>query len=349
MGRRLHDDPAARKPLAQVIVGVAHELQRDAVGEKGPEALPRRAVEGDFDGSLGQALAAPALDDAIAEDRAHRAVNVADRHDQPAEFFAFDARLDLLQNLPVEMVPVNVALPPHAAQRATVGAVGRGENGGKIQPLRLPVLDGLAAAQPIDAADHVVELAEAQLGHPAAGLFGHEGQKSHHVLRLARKPLPQLRILRGDAHRAGAQMAFAHQQAAERNQGRGAEAEPLGPEQGGDHHVAAGLHLPVGLHHDAIAEAVEHQRLLGFGQAEFPGRAGVLDRAQGAGAGAAVVAADEHLVGVALGHARGHRAHAHFGDQLDRHHHARGWRTSGRRSTGPGLRWNRCRGAAAAR
>ena len=51
------------------------------------------------------------------------------------------------------------------------------------------------------------------------------------------------------------------------------------PEQGADHHVAAGLHLAVGLHDDAVAQAVEHERLLRFGQAEFPGRAGMLDRA----------------------------------------------------------------------
>ena len=149
--------------------------------------------------------------------------------------------------------------------------------------------------------------------------------------------------------RAGAQVALPHQDAAQRDQGRGAEAEPLGPQQGPDHHVAAGLHLAVDLHQDAVAQAVEHQRLLRLGQADLPGDAGVLDRRQRAGPGAAVVAADEHFVGVALGHARRHRAHAHLGHQLHRDHARRGWRTSGRRSTGPGLRWSRCRGAAAAR
>ena len=134
-----------------------------------------------------------------------------------------------------------------------------------------------------------------------------------------------------------------------RDQGRGAEAEPLRPEQGADHHVAAGPHLAVALHEDAVAQAVEDQRLLRLGQADFPRAAGMLDRRQRAGPRAAVVAADEHFVGVALGHARRHRAHAHLGHQLHRDHARPGWRTSGRRSTGPGLRWNRCRGAAAAR
>ena len=95
------------------------------------------------------------------------------------------------------------------------------------------------------------------------------------------------------------------------------------PEQRADHDVAAGLHLAVDLDEDPVAQPVEHQRLLGFGQADFPGGAGVLDRRERAGAGAAVVAADEHLVGVALGHAGRHRADADLGDQLDRDLHAR--------------------------
>jgi hypothetical protein len=41
---------------------------------------------------------------------------------------------------------------------------------------------------------------------------------------------------------------------------RGREAELLGAEQRGDHDVAAGLQLAVGLHDDAVAQAVQHER-----------------------------------------------------------------------------------------
>ena len=77
-----------------------------------------------------------------------------------------------------------------------------------------------------------------------------------------------------------------------------------------------GLHLPVGLHHDAVPQAVEQQRLLRLGQAQLPRRAGVLERRERRGAGAAVVAGDEHDVGVGLRHAGGHRADADLGHQL---------------------------------
>ena len=88
--------------------------------------------------------------------------------------------------------------------------------------------------------------------------------------------------------------------------------------------VAAGAQAAVDLHRDAAAQAVQHQGLLGFGQADLPGRAGVLDRGQRRGAGAALVAGDGHVVGVRLGDAGGDRADADFGDQLDRDPRRRG-------------------------
>ena len=193
------------------------------------------------------------------------------------------------------------------------------------------MLDRLTAAEALDVPDHVVERAKAQFGHDPPGLLGHEGEEPHHVLDLAGEPLAEVLVLGGDSGRAGAQVALAHQQAAERDQGRGAEAEAFGPQQGGDDHVAAGLQLAVDLDEDAVAQAVEDEGLLGLGQAEFPGAAGMLDRRQRAGAGAAVMAADEDFVGMTLGHAGGHRADAHFGNQLHRNLARRGWRISSRK------------------
>ncbi len=84
-----------------------------------------------------------------------------------------------------------------------------------------------------------------------------------------------------------------------------------------------GLHLAVDLHDDPVAELVEHEHLLGLGQAELPRHAAVLDRGERRGAGAAVVAGDQHHVGVRLGHARRDRADADLGDEL--HVNPRPW------------------------
>ncbi len=60
------------------------------------------------------------------------------------------------------------------------------------------------------------------------------------------------------------------------------------------------------------------QRLVGFGKADLPGRAGVLQRGQRRGAGAAFVAGDGDVVGARLGDAGGNGADADFGDELHR-------------------------------
>ena len=85
--------------------------------------------------------------------------------------------------------------------------------------------------------------------------------------------------------------------------------------------VAAGLHLAVDLDDDAVAKLVQHEDLLGLGESELPGNAAVLDRGERRGAGAAVVAGDQHDVGEGLRHAGRDGAHADLGDQL--HVHAR--------------------------
>ena len=130
------------------------------------------------------------------------------------------------------------------------------------------------------------------------------------------KFLRSTRILRGDADRAGVEMADAHHDAAERDERRGGETEFLGAEQRGDDHVAAGLQLAVRLDGDAAAQIVQHQRLVRFGEAEFPRQAGVLDGRLRRGAGAAVESGDEHDIRMRLGDARGDGADADFGHQL---------------------------------
>ena len=123
------------------------------------------------------------------------------------------------------------------------------------------------------------------------------------MLRLAGEPLAEFRVLRRDADGAGVEVALPHHDAAERDQRRRGEAELLGAEHRGDHDVAAGLQTAVGLDDDAAAEVVHHERLVRFGETEFPRQAGVLDAGKGRSAGAAAVAGDQDVIGVTLGDA----------------------------------------------
>ena len=189
---------------------------------------------------------------------------------------------------------------------------------GEIEPARLGLGDEPSLVEHLALADHFVEGAIAHRGHQRAHLLGDEEEEVDDVLGLADEALAQHRILRGDADGTGVEMTLAHHDAAGGDQRRGGEAEFVGAQQRADDDVASGAHAAVDLHGDARPQAVQHQRLMGFGQADFPRRARMLDRSQRRSAGAAFEAGDRHVIGLALGDARGDRADADLGDELDR-------------------------------
>ena len=132
------------------------------------------------------------------------------------------------------------------------------------------------------------------------------------------EPRPQPGILGCHADGAGVQVALAHHDAPDGDQGDGAEAELLGPQERRDHDVAPRAHLAVRLDADAVTQPVHHQGLLGIREADLPGDTGVLDGRDGRVSRSPVVAGNEDHVGLALGHAGGNGAHAHFRNQLHR-------------------------------
>lgn len=91
----------------------------------------------------------------------------------------------------------------------------------------------------------------------------------------------------------------------------GAVAKPnsSGAEHGADDDVSPRLDLAVDLNGDAVAQPVDDERLLRFGESELPGAPRVLHRRERARARAAVVARNHDVVGLGLRHARRDRAH----------------------------------------
>jgi hypothetical protein len=97
------------------------------------------------------------------------------------------------------------------------------------------------------------------------------------VLGLAHELLAELRVLRGDAHRAGVAVALPQHDAAQTHERPGAEAVLLSAQQRRDGHVAARLQAPVHPHPDAGAEVILQKHLLCFRHTELPGQACRLD------------------------------------------------------------------------
>ncbi len=252
------------------------------------------------------------------EHRPHRAVGVADRH----------ARAGSAAPLERASAPAGAGPGPGgprrpcAAPRRSAGArrperAGHDQHRREVEPPGLPVPRRPARrAEQVPPADDLVEGPRPQPGEQLAHLPGHEEEVVDHALGRALEALAQLRVLGGDAHRAGVEVALAQHHAAHRHQRRGGHPELLGPEQRGDHDVPTGAHPAVGLEADAAAHPVLHQRLVRLGHAQLPGEAGVLDAGDGRGAGAALVAGDDDAPRARLGDPGGHRAHAHLAHQL---------------------------------
>ncbi len=94
-------EPAAREALAGVVVGVADQVDRDALGEERAEALAAGALHLDEDRVVGQALRV-APDKLAREHRADRAVDVAHLLDQLHLLAALERRGALLDQAHVE-------------------------------------------------------------------------------------------------------------------------------------------------------------------------------------------------------------------------------------------------------
>jgi hypothetical protein len=203
------------------------------------------------------------------------------------------------------------------AEAADLGPdVGRVEDVGEVEALGLPVVDGLPRLEPIDAADHLLDGAEAELRHDLAHFLGDERMKfttcSGLPVNFSRRrgscvATPTGQVLRWQTRIMMQPVATS-----------GAVAKP---NSSAPSSAAMTTSRPV-LSWPSVStamrerEVVEHERLVRLGEAELPGQAGVLDRGLRRGAGAAVVAGDEHDVRVRLGDAGGDGADADLGDEL---------------------------------
>ena len=94
--------------------------------------------------------------------------------------------------------------------------------------------------------------------------MGNEGHEIDGVLRITAEFSAQIRILGGHTNWASIQMADAHHDAAQRDEGCGSKAEFFSPQKGSDDDVATSFHLAIGLHDDALTQVIQDKSLMGL-------------------------------------------------------------------------------------
>ena len=113
-------------------------------------------------------------------------------------------------------------------------------------------------------------------------------------------------------------MAFAHHDTSLRNQRSGCETDFISPQNSGDNDIAPCFHLTVRLNANPATQIVHDKRLLGFGQTDFPGRTGMLDRRQWRCPCSPVMTGNHNMIGLGLGDTGRNGTDPDFGNQLDR-------------------------------
>ena len=175
---------AAGQALADVVVGIAAQPDRDAARQERAERLPGRPAQADRDRVVGQALAAPAPGDLVAQHGADGPVHVPDRQVEADRLALLKRTLGQLDQRVVQRQVqwlswlVVLRLRRAGRQRRHVQQRRQVEEGRLARPpARRP-----SAARP---GRRPRPGAEAHHGQVLADLPGDELEEGHHVLRAA--------------------------------------------------------------------------------------------------------------------------------------------------------------------
>jgi hypothetical protein len=186
-------------------------------------------------------------------------------------------------------------------------------------PLAFQWSSAMRGVEHVHAAHHLVEGAEAQLGHVLAHLLGDEEEEVDDVLglcpvNLARSTGSCVAMPTGQVFRWHLRIMMQPMVTS------GAVAKPnsSAPSSAAITTSRPVCSLPSVCTRMRPRRSFSTSTCCVSARPSSQGSAGVLDGTERRSAGAAVVAGDQHHVGMRLGDARGHRAHAHFGHQLDR-------------------------------
>ena len=252
----------------------------------------------------GQPLIAMDRGDRAGKRRADGTIGIADIEPECLALFRLHIRHRLLQQRLVQVAVIKRRVTAFGAVNGLAGhRRRRRQQRGEIQIL---LLRGKAIQhlQQIGTANQIHQPLHAQLRHEFTRFLRDKLEVVGHAVRQTVVVVfTQLLVLGCYAGRTVVEMANAEIFTAQRHHRTGAEAEAFCAENRRFNNIASGFQTAVDLQANLMTQTVGHQRLLGFHQAQLPRTAGILYRAERAGAGAAVVAGDGNQVGIGFGYA----------------------------------------------
>ena len=170
----------------------------------------------DGDGAAGESMTAVTSGDFVAEAGAQRTLNIGDRQIDVYRLSPFKSRHGLSDQVVVRRVVRFVDQPFGNAQLLdVVRRHGPLQDGVQVQAAGFPMVQGGLDLQAIHPTGHLAKRAKAQPGHNGAKVFGNEAHQPDEVRGPAGELFSEQRVLGGDTHRAGVQVAYPHHDAAQ--------------------------------------------------------------------------------------------------------------------------------------
>ena len=240
-----HDDGAARKPLADIVIGIAKHFQDNALTQECAKRLSRRTTQAHMDMPFGKALHPVQARDFGAEPRTNRAVGVADIIGQLHFLAPFEHRLCIMDHLRIKAVGHFIAECWDAEAARAVGRIDLGKDGVEIEIVQM-LRAATNLTQQLGTADDFIKAAIAKLGQNLAHFFGNEGHQVDHLFRGAREFFAQGFVLNTDPDGAGVGMALAHHDAAHGDKAKRADTKFFRTQNRGNHNVASGFQPAIG-------------------------------------------------------------------------------------------------------
>lgn len=118
-------------------------------------------------------------------------------------------------------------------------------------------------------------------------------------------------------------MTLPHHYATHCDERGGGKAPFLGTEQASHGDISPSSKLTVSLDNNTTTQVVQDERLVGLGETKLPGETSVLDTSPSGGACTTIVARDQDVVSLGLGHTCGDDTDSGLRDKLDRDSRAR--------------------------
>ena len=131
------------------------------------------------------------------------------------------------------------------------------QNRRDVKPLCFPMRDGVPRVKCFNTAHCFLQCSESQLCEILTYFLGNVFKKVDNEFRLPAKTLPQFRILCSNTNRSSVKVTHPHHHASTHHKRCCCKPKLFSAQKCSNNHVTSSFHLAVGLHNDAVSQAVE--------------------------------------------------------------------------------------------